>query len=57
VVDGTLLHVSGAGHGGKRIPPIRPAFFAGILDATERGASLEEFMVPEPAASAAGKAA
>lgn len=57
LVDGTLLHVSGAGHGGKRIPPIRPAFFAGILDATERGASLEEFMVPEPGASAAGKAA
>jgi hypothetical protein len=57
VVDGTLLHISGAGHGIKRQPPIRPAFYEGILDATEKGAGLGEFLLPEPAAGPTGKAA
>ena len=57
LIDGALLHVSGAGHGEKRIPPLRPAFFASILEATEQGASLAEFMVPVPEDRAAGKAA
>jgi hypothetical protein len=57
LVDGSLLHIGGAGHSGNRNPPIPPAFYASILDATEQGANLGEFLVPEPNSEAAGKAA
>ena len=57
VVDGSLLHISGVGHGAKRNPPIRPAFYASILDATEQGARLGEFLVPGMDAHSAGEAA
>lgn len=48
IIDDTLLHIAGVGHGIRRFAPVRPQLYKSVMNAIGGGADISQFLVAPP---------